>query len=373
MSEKKSYRALLKAELIQQVKDHGLVPDDLAIDGLRKAELLEILEKSRLDDGAPTEFRKVVMEDHHLHPVAMCVHSTVDMASTDWPNIVAVDGATNAVWSVKLGGRTRITDTATHLYNFPPEERGRSVAINGKQIYCLSKKSLFILDLDGSCKVTIPSPSSQFHSICANDLTVIVSDLSGILYRLEGRELIRVSGIETESENLVSQDGYSLTAKHAQPGPVCMLSNSVFVADLASLSIRILTSVKPLFKYHQSIDQLYKAFSIHTDNHGSAQKKSTDTVIQTLQNVCSTLDRVVNGVRDVCKEPQLKPNGAQGSVPYVTVDMFHDLENNVKWLQLILEQQNPGYELHSASLLSDPCKHHSSVMRSRYPMPTLLQ
>ena len=97
MSKKKSYRALQKAELIQQVKDRGLVPDDLAIDDLRKAELVEILEKSRLDDGAPTEFSKVVMEDHHLHPVAMCVHSTVDMAPTDWPNIVAVDGATNAV------------------------------------------------------------------------------------------------------------------------------------------------------------------------------------------------------------------------------------------------------------------------------------
>ena len=53
--------------------------------------------------------------------------------------------------------------------------------------------------------------------------------------------------------------------------------------------------------------------------------------------------------------------------------MFNELSNNINNLIQSIKSVNVNYPLHSNALLSLPCEHHFSTMRSRYQMPTLLQ
>ena len=72
---------------------------------------------------------------------------------------------------------------------------------------------------------------------------------------------------------------------------------------------------------------------------------------------------MVDDIRSTRNNPGLKPNGPQGAVPHVTVMMFTQLQENMKALETMLLQHEHS-DIHPGPLLSTPCEHHFSVMRS---------
>jgi hypothetical protein len=82
---------------------------------------------------------------------------------------------------------------------------------------------------------------------------------------------------------------------------------------------------------------------------------------------------MLSAIRENARNPALKPNGPEGSLPDITIDMFTKLSENTKIIFDLIHSLNPGYQIVNSSLLSVPCEHHFSVMRQRFPMPTMLQ
>lgn len=89
--------------------------------------------------------------------------------------------------------------------------------------------------------------------------------------------------------------------------------------------------------------------------------------------MCVTFREMLQEVREIGRNSLLKPSGQQGSLPYITMLMFEDLAKNTTNLLTLVKSINSSYNVDTTALLSVPCEHHFSVMRSRYPMPTMLQ
>ena len=114
------------------------------------------------------------------------------------------------------------------------------------------------------------------------------------------------------------------------------------ICDIASKSVRPVTDVRSLLQYHSTISV----------------------------SVCETFNADVR--KRFCSD-ELKPNGPHGCLPYVTISMFNDLKQEVINLFQLTTSLNSDYSINPNALLSVACEHHFATMRSRYPMPTLLQ
>lgn len=182
-----------------------------------------------------------------------------------------------------------------------------------------------------------------------------------------------ISGLAKVGEKVTSRDGFSKTCTHAQPHALCVEGRSVFVCDRASNRIRIISNITTLLSYHQSIQKLYHAFTIHSYKLGNRTPIPVADVSRFLCEVCELYDSMRSGVREAHGNTQLKANEPQGCLPYVTIEMFHQLQTNFDNLRATVHSLSSTYEIHPLALLSIPCEHHFAQMRARYQMPSLLQ
>ena len=167
---------------------------------------------------------------------------------------------------------------------------------------------------------------------------------------------------------LLSKDRFSCNATHAQCGPITTTGNSIMICDIASKSVRPVTDVRSLLQYHSTISNLFESFAIHSGKLG--YRDTSASVIPNLVSVCETFNADVR--KRFCSD-ELKPNGPHGCLPYVTISMFNDLKQEVINLFQLTTSLNSDYSINPNALLSVACEHHFATMRSRYPMPTLLQ
>lgn len=151
------------------------------------------------------------------------------------------------------------------------------------------------------------------------------------------------------------------------------LGKSLVVCDVASVSLRLITSLDSLLEYHQTIDKLYQAFAVYSHNLGYRNQLDSRSMMNHLVDTCSVFDKMVEEVRDQTGNHTLKPNGPHGSLPYNTVCMFNDMRQNMQDLSKLIASCQPAYIINTQALFSIPCEHHFATMRSRYPMPTMLQ
>ena len=295
---------------------------------------------------------------HSLQASAMC---------SDADGLLIVDSASHSVWKAPLSLDSKCI-TPKLMFNLPPNCKATSIASKNSAIFVVTDLGLH--RFDSECKLIIPS--AHLLGVSCNSAEVAVTDERGVVYRVEGCDLQVLSGTLQTSDILISSDGFSKNAKHAQPGAICHEENTIYVCDQASLHVRVITSVKPLLKYYDIIQDLYKAFSVHANDKGFKDPQPMNSVSSLISNVCQFLNKMVDDIRSAHNNPGLKPNGPQGAVPHVTVVMFTQLQENMKALETVL-LRHEHLDIHPGSLLSTPCEHHFSVMRSRYPMPTFLQ
>ena len=104
-----------------------------------------------------------------------------------------------------------------------------------------------------------------------------------------------ISGTKTltAGQTLVTRDGHSSNAAHAQCGPIYIGRNILSVADLALLCIRPVTSVNSLLKYHNTIDRLYQAFSIHSGKARYRENMDTTSMISNLQDLSTVYNEML--------------------------------------------------------------------------------
>lgn len=362
-SRKKSYS---KLEMFQMAQDLDIVPKEDNLASYTKTELTCLLGDHLDTSSTSGQVSQVKQKDHTLSPIAMT--STAD-------GILVIDGVTNSVWRVLINkkGSSRVT-TSTLIFNLPAECSPKAVAQKGPdKVFVSSNNGLYQHDIGSDiCRLRISCKTLE--CVCANNSTVIVTDSRGLVFRVEADELCLLSGIAQEGVDTVSSvDGFSANAKHAQPGPACLEGNTVYVCDRASKSVRLLTSVDPLLSYHKSISQLYNAFNVHGDTSPSKKEMTLLQSTTMIEQICVQLDVIVSGVRLAANNPDLKPNGNHGSVPFGTVEMFHELSQNMKSVNTDIISINKDYNISPSSMLSTPVEHHFSTMRSRYQMPSVLQ
>ena len=329
-----------------------LIPDRSVASEFTKQQLLDIIGEVTDDSGQSHELLKL---PHSIYPSAMCRTEN---------GIYAIDIPTSSVWLVT-------ENNAVHTFNLPNDSQSTSISNKGDKIYVVTNLGLHLYT-EQECTLIIPRNICSMYGVCSNDATVFVSDGSDCIYRVEGRELVLISGVaQPQNTTMTSSDALSHNSRHAQPGMLCMEGNSIFVCDRASCSVRLVSSVKPLLDYHQQISSLYRAFGVHTKQIGFKEATPMDQVAILMSEITQYLDGMVQGVRIKTSNPELRPNGPDGCVPFVTVAMFHQLSTNIETLKDLGSKLE--YNIHPGSLLSVPVEHHFAVMRSRYAMPTYLQ
>lgn len=292
------------------------------------------------------------IQGHKLFPLVMCSQGST---------LYLFDGATHAVWKVEVTVSSSIPSGQPSLvFNFANSVS--SIANHGSAIHIASPSihgGLYRYDIDtkqlqrvvgNDDKVTVTVVSSNDHHTVFTD-----SSSSQLFSLLPDNSTTPRSGVARTGKTFTSKDGFSSSCSHAQPTVVCLEEKSVFVCDLASLSIRIVTDLKPLLRYHSFITKVFQAFAVHSHSSGFCTPLSAPNTIQNLQEACQIYQCMLAGVRKLCGNNELKPNGPNGSLPFITIEMFDELLNGTR------------------NLLTIPCEHHFSAMRSRYQMPTLLQ
>ena len=355
---------LSKRELIELAAEKDVLPPDTDPKSFSKSELLSMIDEQ--PDPAAVSTSKhgcyeLKLEGFRLSPTAMTSSQTT---------LTVADGSSHSLWKIVLvtGSQNRLkAQTITMLCNTPSPVR--YVACNTDSIFVTSRAGLHEYRTD----LKLVVERDGLLGVCASQSMVAVSCKNGVVYPFSDGTLLPLSGREQERDLVVSTDGFSLNAMHAQPGPLCMEYKSLVVCDMASLQVRLVTSVRPLLDYHATISTLYEAFAIHSDKIGFRATLPLDVIISKLSDHCSYLHSIVEGIRVFTENPTLKPNGPQGCVPYTTVTMMSDLLENLKDLHNVIQTNNETYACHPAALLSTPCEHHFATMRSRYQMPTLLQ
>ena len=309
-----------------------------------------------------------------LHPQALC--------SQDDDSILVFDGPTNAVWLLKiLTQRGNYTGSAKLLFSIPNLDNARSVSCSNTHIYVASSADNgglfgFHCQTNALSRLVINDSNSKVYGVCSSrDNAVFFTTASGVFKYTDNDGATCISGSKTSTagQKLVTRDGFSSNAAHAQCGPIYISRNTLTVADLASLSIRLVTSVNSLLKYHKTINRLFQAFSIHSGKAGYRETMDTTSMISNLQDLSTVYNEMLQEIRDIHQNQSLKPNGPHGSLPYITIKMFNDLTQNVINLIDTIKSNRQQYPINPNSLLSLPCEHHFSTMRSRYQMPTLLQ
>lgn len=225
-----------------------MLADDIDPDSFSKQELKDLL--GDIDTGI-SAISHVTLTTHTLHPVAICSNSR---------GLLVVDNSTCGVWEVQVKKLSRgVKGIERLICNLPQDSTAMAIASRNTKVYVTSQYGIHIYDsLNNLCNVVVSRDDNVSpHGVCANESTVIVTESNGRVFRLEGDELVRVSGEHQDpSMPVKGVDGFSRNATHAQPGPVCMEGNTVFVCDLASLSIRIISSIAPLLKFHDMISDV---------------------------------------------------------------------------------------------------------------------
>ena len=369
MTGKRNSKVMSKRDLSLLVKKNNLA-DDATIAAMSKKQLVDLL-GHRGEERQSRGLQVVKLSGAKLLPLAMCSMGNI---------LYLFDGATNGIWKVELDAQAdRYVGNTYLLVNLPQgcHSSALSCTVDHLYIACPTEKGgLFQFDFNTASLECLKGNDGN-HTIvgvCANKHLVACSNKStGQVHILDGRNLVILSGEKQNGDTLTSRDGFSSSATHAQPASMCVDDKTVFVCDEAAVSIRIITDVKPLLKYHLTIDKLYEAFSVHSDSRGYSANCSIPTVLNNLQEICDVYKDMLDGVRLAADSSLLKPNGPQGSLPFVTMEMFTALHQNTAELCKLIASLNDSYRIQMPSLLSVPCEHHFSNMRSRYQMPTLLQ
>ena len=91
----------------------------------------------------------------------------------------------------------------------------------------------------------------------------------------------------------------------AQPFLVCCEEKTLFVIDRATLTVRMITSLKPLVNYLMILQSISKAFGIHGKHLGFDNAETLRNAIGTFKAAYSTLERMVQDARSRLNKPDL--------------------------------------------------------------------
>lgn len=359
---------LKKKELLAVIFERKLAEKDSGVESLTKPQLMEMIGEETCQGKGVHSIKLIGLK---LYPQAMCSFQG---------SLYLFDGASGGVWKVTLTFQAgRVTGIPTLLFNLPQQTRVMSLACRSDGVYvaCRSENSglyHYSYATEQLKCVLVSSDQLTISYIACNESTIVFSDTDhGVVYNVKDGQSFPLSGIAQHSQELSSTDGFSSLCHHAQPSALCLEGNTIYVCDKASVSIRIISDLKPLLKYHGTISKVYEAFTIHSGSHGYRAPLTPSVALDKLSAACSVFHEMLDGVRSAYGEPNLKPNGPQGSLPYVTIDMFDDLWSSTNKLVKLLQSNSAIDTLSMQSMLSVPCEHHFATMRSRYQMPTLLQ
>lgn len=361
---KKSYT---KKDLLTIAKEKSV--NNCNLETMNKAQLMEII---GIDSrGSRGTGQMVRMQGHKLFPQVMCSQGNT---------LYLFDGATHAVWKAEVTFNSGIPSGKPSLIFNLANSQVSSIAIYGSVVHIASPSvdgGLYSFDVNtqrlqrvvnNTSELTVSGVSSNPHHVIFSDST------SSQLFTLhaDGSTTL-LSGVKQTGNSLTSNDGFSSSCSHAQPTVLCLEQKSIFVCDLANLSIRLITGLRPLLKYHSSIAKVFEAFTVHSDSFGFRTPLPPRTEIQNLEEACQIYKSMLAGVRLLYDNSNLKPNGPHDPLPFITIEMFDDLLHGTRSLFHMISSVNEDYATKPAALLSIPCEHHFSSMRSRYQMPTLLQ
>lgn len=361
---------LTKADITRIVRERGLA-DDITTSSMTKTQLIELL------GGTPDRPAQLKMK---LKGASLTPHSICSSASGDL--LFLFDKPTCALWSVQVTNTpTSSTGAASLVVNLPQNSLAQGIASHGESLYiaCPTHDGGLLHYSTSTAQLQTVARNSDNCMIMSvtvsNDKIYYTDRCGGLVYQYDpSTETHSVfSGIAQESVKLTSRDGFSTSCTHAQPGPLCMLQKTVIVCDQASTTLRLVTNIDSLMAYHKTISNIYEVFSIHSNTHGFRELCPTGQTKIKLADVTKHYQTMLEGVRAMHEAPNLKPNGPHGSLPYITMEMFNSLERNTMDLYSVVASVNLHYEVNMKSLLSIPCEHHFATMRTRFPMPTLLQ
>ena len=103
----------------------------------------------------------------------------------------------------------------TLLFNLPTSSKASAIAMKGNNIYVVTNLGLhhYIGNIDQSSLLIM---HESLHGLSTNGVRVVLSDANGLIFSLEGKDLVQLSGSQQDGETVASVDGFSKNASHAQ-------------------------------------------------------------------------------------------------------------------------------------------------------------
>ena len=310
------------------------------------------------------------------------LHSPLSVAcSESGKTLFVADIGCHCIWmaQVQVIG-VHLECFVTKLISLPVTYQPYGMCMKSNLLYLTSPTidgGLFCCDASQDIPTLTKLVAGQnIHSVCMyGESALAYSDRSKNIvqrYDLHTKEELTISGCGTKA----SSDGKSTEACHSQPLGLCSENETLFVVDGAGMAVRMVSGTDGLHEYLQNLKKAFESFSIHdrrvTDE---SQHHTIEEAILKISDVCSFFQRVVSEIRGVTNKPRYKPQGPEGSPAYKTIESLQMIEKALEGLRSTLQKSNPDYIkcLNLLSTLTLVVEHHFSAMRSRYPVPLIME
>ena len=250
-----------------------------------------------------------------------------------------------------------------------------SLCCNEKYIYSVQEGldgGLLRIGKESSVRSVI-QPNEKKHellSVACIDTSIAVGDgkTGAILLYDENSESTRTIRAKTKK----ASDG--LETSFEQPLALCFnFKNSLIVCDTAVGEVKVLSlNTDGLVDYLELLYLLNHTFGVHLPTEDK-QQLEIDEAIKNLQRVVDLLDRIVANAREGSNSKKRITQGPDGTPATKTVKSVHMILSGVRKLHDFFTSINPTYPLELSSVLTLVCEHLFSTLRSKNPMPDMLE
>ena len=327
----------------------------LDVKGLRsKAAVIEELRKRRLSEHGTVAQLKTRLSNHLKGMLSNARRKDyVNVASdplkkpsaicfaTPGILICADDGARNIFHlCITLDG-VSVQGEVTQTIPYPPDVTSvRDIAmVNNTNVFTAADRGMFQISLNSLEVLQVPGVAKP---ICVSSFD------QGLIFT-EELQVKSLNPIDWSVSNIAGSeaagnaDGPSDSASFTQLHGICSEGKNIFVTDLGTASVKLITGLSGTAEFLKNLGRLYDSFGIHTkglvpDNMSISSAKIS------VQSVHSYIQSTVEGVKDKFDIGDRATNGPEGTVSAQTQESLSMLQEGLNTLEESLKNF-PTYDL----------------------------
>lgn len=184
---------------------------------------------------------------------------------------------------------------------------------------------------------------SQIHGVCFSDQSVIFTDTKSHSlkrFSLDGTDTIHNVDTITGNGTSGTEDGLIGVGRVSYPTGIIAEYGTIFFVDTSSKSVRLVTRVSALIKYIRIMEDIYRAFHVHSDILGHAELPSLSEAQQRVEKAEKMLTQLLQNAKTKFKVSGVM-QGPQGTPAEKTVTSVTFIKNFLRRLQSRFSEECP--------------------------------